>query len=61
MSCYSENEIVPIVLEIIKNNPGIRTSDLIGEARRIMQPSGDDTINNETDTIGERNRQWYIN
>ena len=70
-------------MEIIKNNPGIRTSDLIGEARRIMQPSGDDltilenrnddkfsqkvrnikshdTIINETDTIGERNRQWYI-
>lgn len=42
MSCYSENEIVPIVLEIIKNNPGIRTSNLIQETRRIMQPSGDD-------------------
>ena len=42
MSCYSENEIVPIVLKIIETNPGICTSRLIQEARRIMQPSGDD-------------------
>lgn len=42
MSFYSENEIVPVVLEIIRNKPGIRTSDLISEARKIMQPSGED-------------------
>lgn len=42
MSCYSEDQIVPVVLEIIKNNPGIRTSELIDEARRIMKPSGED-------------------
>lgn len=41
MSCYSEDQIVPVVLEIIKNNPGIRTSELIDEARRIMKPSGE--------------------
>ena len=42
MSCYSENEIVDVVLEIIRNNPGIRTSALIDEARRIMRPDDED-------------------
>lgn len=42
MSCYSEDQIVPVVLEIIKDQPGIRTSELIDEARRIMKPSGED-------------------
>lgn len=42
MSCYSEDQIVPVVLEIIKNNPGIRTSELIDKARSIMKPSGED-------------------
>lgn len=42
MSCYSEDEIVPVVLDIIKKNPGIRTSGLIDEARRILKPSGED-------------------
>lgn len=42
MSCYSEDEIVPVVLKIIGNRPGIRTTELIEEARRIMQPSGED-------------------
>mgnify|MGYP003305949383 CR=1 FL=1 len=42
MSCYSEDEIVLVVLDIIKENPGIRTSGLIAEARRIMRPSGED-------------------
>ena len=40
MSCYSEDQIVTVVLEIIKLNPGIRTSELIDEARKIMKPSG---------------------
>ena len=31
MSCYSEDQIVTVVLEIIKLNPGIRTSELIEE------------------------------
>lgn len=42
MSSFSENQIVPVVLQIIRNNPGIRTSDLIEKARAIMRPSGDD-------------------
>lgn len=42
MSCYSEDEIVPVVLDIIRNRPGIRTSGLIAEARRRMAPSGED-------------------
>jgi len=48
MSCYSENEIIPVVLDIIASHPGIRTSELIAEARRIMRPSGEDlTILND--------------
>ena len=35
MSCYSEDQIVTVVLEIIKLNPGIRTSELIDEVRKI--------------------------
>lgn len=42
MSCYSEREIIPVVIEIIRKNPGIRTSQIIDEARRIMRPSGED-------------------
>lgn len=42
MSCYSENEIVDVVLEIIKDNPGIHTSELIDKARAEMNPSGED-------------------
>ena len=51
MSCYTENEIVDVVLEIIRSNPGIRTSELIDEARRIMQPDGEDLeiLNNRND------------
>lgn len=51
MSCYSENEIIPVALEIIGNNPGITTSNLIKEARNILQPSGEDLeiLNNRND------------
>lgn len=42
MSCYSEDEIAPVVLDIIAKNPGIRTSGIIAEARRIMRPNGED-------------------
>ena len=42
MSCYSESEIAEVVLDIIKANPGITTSELIAEARCIMKPSGED-------------------
>lgn len=42
MSCYSENEIANVVLGIIKDNPGIRTSELIDMARKEMRPSGED-------------------
>lgn len=42
MSCYSEREIIPVALDVIKQNPGIRTSSLIDEVRSIMKPSGED-------------------
>lgn len=42
MSSYSEAEIAEVVMDIIRDNPGIRTSEMIAEARRIMNPSGDD-------------------
>lgn len=42
MSCFSENEIAGVVLEIIKNNPGIRTSELIDKSRAQMKPDGED-------------------
>lgn len=42
MSCYSESEIEEVVLDIIRIKPGIRTSELICEARRRMKPSGED-------------------
>ncbi|NDO47622.1 hypothetical protein [Clostridium sp. MD294] len=42
MSCYSEGEIRPVVLQIIRNEPSIRTNKIIDEARQIMKPSGDD-------------------
>lgn len=42
MSNYSEAEIAEVVVDIIRDNPGIRTSEMIAEARRIMEPSGED-------------------
>lgn len=42
MSNYSEQEIVDVVLDIIRYNPGIRTSELIQTARNRMSPSGQD-------------------
>ena len=83
MSCYSENEIADVVLDIIRDYPGIHTSGLIEEARRRMQPTGEDLeiLDNRNDdkfsqkvrnikshdkiavlveTVGERNRQWYL-
>lgn len=42
MSNYSENEIAEVVVNIIRDNPGIRTSEMIHEARRIMKPDGQD-------------------
>lgn len=42
MSCFTESEIATVVLGIIESNPGIRTSELIAEARRIMKPTGED-------------------
>ncbi len=42
MSCYSEDEIVPVALKVIKENPGIHTTDLISAVRSIMKPSGED-------------------
>ena len=44
MSCYSEGEIVNVVLEIIRHNPGIRTSSLIAAARERMSPNGEDLM-----------------
>ncbi|MGN0132389.1 MAG: hypothetical protein ACI4AA_08110 [Lachnospiraceae bacterium] len=42
MSCYSEDQIVPVVLRIIAAHPGITTTEMIEEARKVMQPSGED-------------------
>lgn len=42
MSNISETDIVPVVLDIIRENPGIRTSQLIAEARKRMKPDGED-------------------
>lgn len=42
MSCYSENQIAKVVLDIIKKNPGIRTSALIDQARQVMKPTRED-------------------
>lgn len=42
MSCFSEDQIVPFVLDIIERCPGITTTELIAEARRLMKPSGED-------------------
>lgn len=50
MSCYSEDEIAEVVIGIIGNQPGIRTSAIIAEARRIMNPDGEDL-----DILGNRN------
>ena len=51
MSCYSEREIIPIALDVIKSNPGIRTSSLIDKVRSIMNPTGEDLeiLNNRND------------
>lgn len=42
MSSYSEDQIAKVAVNIIGNKEGIRTSELIDEARRIMKPSGED-------------------
>ena len=42
MSCYTEGEIAVVALEIIRNHPGLHTSELIDEARMQMRPSGED-------------------
>lgn len=42
MSSYSEDQIAKVAVKIIGNNRGIRTSELIDEARRIMKPDGED-------------------
>ena len=44
MSCYTESEIAQNAIRVIRNNPGIRTSELIDELRCLMQPTGDDLI-----------------
>lgn len=51
MSNYSENQIIPIVLQVISNNPGIRTSELINETHKLMKPNGEDLdiLNNRDD------------
>lgn len=42
MSCYIESQIAEVALEIIKENEGIRTSELIQKCRERMQPDGED-------------------
>lgn len=38
----SEIEIVPVALEVIEQNPGITTSQLIMELTAIFNPQGED-------------------
>ena len=42
MTCYSESEIAVVALYCIRKRPGICTTELIEETRRIMQPNGED-------------------
>ena len=42
MSRISETDLIPTALEVIRNNPGIRTSELIDELARIHNPTGED-------------------
>ena len=59
MSSFTENQIASVVLDIIKNHPGIRTSELILEARNIMQPSGEDCeilVNRNDDKFSQKVR-----
>lgn len=44
MSCFSESDIIPYALDLIRSNPGIRTSELIDKLRAIMEPSGEDLV-----------------
>ncbi len=42
MSCYTESQIAQVALDIIRRNPGIRTSELIEQVRARMRPDGED-------------------
>lgn len=42
MSKYTEKEIAEVAIEVINECPGIRTSELIEEVRKRMNPTGDD-------------------
>jgi len=42
MTNYTENQIAPVAYEIIRANPGIRTSSLIDRVREEMRPDGED-------------------
>ncbi len=45
MSNFSENEMIPVAVKIIKNSPnGIETKDLIKRLREELKPDGEDTI-----------------
>lgn len=84
MSRISERDLVPTALNVIREKPGIRTSELIKELSRIHKPTGEDleilhgrndtkfsqkvrnlksheTIKEQTYTIEERDRKWFIN
>lgn len=50
MSRYSENEIAEVALEVIREQPGIRTSGLIDACRARMRPDGEDL-----DILDDRN------
>lgn len=59
MSCFSEGEIIPVALKVIKANPGIRTSSLIDKVRSIMKPSGEDLeilLNRNDDKFSQKVR-----
>ena len=42
MSNYREDQIADVAMGVIADNPGIRTSGLIAEVRRIMGSDGED-------------------
>lgn len=42
MSKYTEKEILEKAIEVVRNNPGIRTSELIKKLEEVMKPIGDD-------------------
>ena len=58
MSRISETDLIPTALDLIKARPGIRNDTKFSQKVRNLKSH--DTIENQTYTVGERNRKWYI-